>query len=220
MRGQEEACVFASKPIADGFDFFWSGRLLGNEVVESKHHQSVSVGQYPLVDRQPVARLIDALEHGDRMAGDVFGNLLEAESRTVKQLERARDSLEKLRRAPFRLLVGRPGDAANLRHRRKPVVHLRKVALGLPRVAPGPIDADAPLARRVFAGDMVLVVGARSARCAHGKSSRSVFIPALASLRRAKPGIEAPLSPEGRNRCEFRGNPAGDSDLMSATVPI
>jgi hypothetical protein len=24
----------------------------------------------------------------------------------------------------------------------------------------------------------------------------------------------------GGNRCEFRGNPAGDSDLMSATVPI
>ena len=24
----------------------------------------------------------------------------------------------------------------------------------------------------------------------------------------------------GAHRCEFRGNPAGDSDLMSATVPI
>jgi len=26
--------------------------------------------------------------------------------------------------------------------------------------------------------------------------------------------------PDGLEPCEFRGNPAGDSDLMSATVPI
>jgi hypothetical protein len=34
-------------------------------------------------------------------------------------------------------------------------------------------------------------------------------------------GVE--ISMDGRGRfmdCEFRGNPAGDSDLMSATVPI
>ena len=34
------------------------------------------------------------------------------------QLERSRDALEELRRAPFWRLVGRPGDAANVRHGR------------------------------------------------------------------------------------------------------
>jgi hypothetical protein len=60
MRGQEEACILALQPIANGLDFLWRRRLLGNKVVESKDHQGVGVGEYPFVDRQSVARLINA----------------------------------------------------------------------------------------------------------------------------------------------------------------
>ena len=44
------------------------GLLLGDEMVEPEHQQGVGVGQDPLVDRQPEAGLVDALEHGDRDA--------------------------------------------------------------------------------------------------------------------------------------------------------
>ena len=77
-------------------------------MVEAEHlNQSVGVGQYPFIERtvQSITRLIDALEHCDGMAGDVLGNLLEAERRPVKQFQRARDSLEKLGRTPFLTLV-------------------------------------------------------------------------------------------------------------------
>ena len=77
----------------------------------------------------------------------------------MKQLERARDALKELRRAPFRRLVGRPGDAADFGHRREPIVHRRRVALRLPGVAPRPVDAHAPFAWRVFARNVVLIVG-------------------------------------------------------------
>ena len=48
------------------------------QVVEAEHQQRVGVRQHPLVDRQPVARLVDALEHRDRMAGHLADHLLEA----------------------------------------------------------------------------------------------------------------------------------------------
>ena len=38
------------------------------DVVEPEHHQGVGVGEDPLVDRQLVARLVDALEDRDRVA--------------------------------------------------------------------------------------------------------------------------------------------------------
>ena len=93
MGGQKEARVFALKPAANGFDFFRRRLLLGSKVVKAEHHESVSVGQYPFVDRQSITRLIDALEDRDGMAGDILGNLLEAERRPVKQFQRASDSL-------------------------------------------------------------------------------------------------------------------------------
>ena len=60
------------KPAANGFDLFRRRLLFGEKVVESEHHQSVGVGQDPFIDRQSITRLIDALEHGDGMAGDVL----------------------------------------------------------------------------------------------------------------------------------------------------
>ena len=44
------------------------------QMVEAEHHQRVGVGQNPFVDGQLVSRLVDALEHGDRVAGGFAGN--------------------------------------------------------------------------------------------------------------------------------------------------
>ena len=40
-----------------------------------------AIGQHPLIDRELVARLIDALEDCDRMAGGLLGQLLERQRR-------------------------------------------------------------------------------------------------------------------------------------------
>jgi hypothetical protein len=128
-------------------------------MVEPEHHQRVGVGENAFVDRQLVAGLVNALENGDRMTRRFTGDLLEAEGRAVKQLKRSRDALKELRGAPFRRLVGRPEDVPNLGHGGEAVLHRRRVTLRLPRIAPSPVDAYAPLARRVFARDVILIVG-------------------------------------------------------------
>ena len=112
VRRKQQAGAFALEPLADGRDFFRCGLLLGNEVVEAEHHQRVGVGQDPFVDRQLVARLVDALEDGDRMAGGFADDLLEAERGAVEQLQRAGDPLEEvqLRSTPaFRSPARPPG---------------------------------------------------------------------------------------------------------------
>ena len=106
--GQNEASVFASKPVSNGLDFFWLRVLLGSKVIEPEDQQSVGVGQCPFINWQSVARLIDSLENRHGVAGDVFGNLLEVERRPVKQFQRTGDPLEKLGRVIFRRLIDRP----------------------------------------------------------------------------------------------------------------
>ena len=62
-------------------------------MVEAEYHQSVSIGQYTLIDRQPVARLIDALEHRDGLAGRFADDLLKRQRGPMEQLQRAPDAL-------------------------------------------------------------------------------------------------------------------------------
>ena len=161
VRREQETGAFALEPLANGCDFLRCGLLLGKKMVESEHQERVGVRQNPFVNRQSVARLVDALEHCDRVAGGFAGNLLEAECGAVKKLQRAGDPLKELRRALLRRLVGWPQHIADFGHRREAVLHRRGVALGFPWVTPCPVDAQAAFARRVFAGDVVLVVGAR-----------------------------------------------------------
>jgi len=66
-------------------------------VVEPEHQKRIAVRQNPLVNRQLVARLVYALEHGNRVACGFAGNLLEAEGGAVKQLKRTGDTLKELR---------------------------------------------------------------------------------------------------------------------------
>ena len=68
------------------------------------------VGEDPLVDRQPVARLVDALEHGHRMAGrPPRRRCWKLSVGAVEQLQRAGDALqEAASRSHSRRLEGRP----------------------------------------------------------------------------------------------------------------
>ena len=129
MGRQKKARAVPFQPFADCGDLLGRRLLLGDDMIEPEHHESIGVGENAFVDRQLVPGLVDALKNGDRMPRCLAGDLLETEGRAVKQLERSRDALKELRCAPFRRLVGRPGDAANLGHGRKPIVHLRKIAL-------------------------------------------------------------------------------------------
>src|SRR3954468_12471078 len=89
----------------------------------------------------------------------------------MEELERTGDSLqEHLRRVLGRLVI-RPGDAAHFGDGGEPIVHLRDVALRLPRIAPRPVDAEPPLARRVSARDLNLVVRARAGVRSHDACS-------------------------------------------------
>ena len=66
VRREQQTRSFALQPFADRLDLRRLGDLIGGKVVEAEDHQRVRVGEDPLVDRQPVAGLIDALEDGDR----------------------------------------------------------------------------------------------------------------------------------------------------------
>ncbi len=111
-------------------------------MVEAEHHQRVGVGEDPLVDRQLVPRLVDALVHGDGMPGRLAHELLERQRRAVEQLEGAGDALQEVRPIVLGRLVAGPGHPADLGHGREAIVHLGGVAVGLPRIAPRPVDAE------------------------------------------------------------------------------
>ena len=168
MRGQQQAGAFSLQPFPDGADLLRCGFLFRQDVVQPEDHQGVGVGEDPLVDRQLVAGLVDALEDGDRVAGGFAGQFLESQRRAVEQFQGAGDALQEVRLVVFRCLVARPQGVADFGHGGEAVVHRGGIALGFPRVAPGPVDADAPLARGVLARDVALVVGACRGQCAHG----------------------------------------------------
>jgi hypothetical protein len=158
MGRKQETSAVPLQPLADRGNLLRRGLLFGENMIESEHHQGVSVGENALIDRQSVSGLVDALEDGDRMARCFAGDLLETEGRAVKQLERSRDALKELRGAPFWRLVGRPEDVPNLGHGGEAILHRSRVALRLPGIAPRPVDADAPPARRIFARNVILIV--------------------------------------------------------------
>ncbi len=159
MGRKQETGAVPLQPFADRGNLLRRRLLFGENMVESEHHQRVGVGQNTFIDRQLESGLVDALEDGDRMASRFASDLLETEGRAVKELKRSRDALKELRRAPFRRFVGRPEDVPNLGHGGETILHRRRVALRLPGIAPRPVDAHAPLARRIFARNVILIVG-------------------------------------------------------------
>ncbi len=132
VRREQQAGAFALEPLANRCDFLRRGLLLGKKMVEPEHHERVGVSQNPFVNRQLVARLVDALEHGDRVAGCFAGNLLEAERGAVKKLQRAGDPLKELRSTPLRRLVGRPQHVCGLRSSSRSGFPSRRDRAGIP----------------------------------------------------------------------------------------
>ena len=68
VRAEDQARSFAREELPHRLDLLRGGLLLGDHVVQTEHQQRVRVGEHPLVERQLVARLVDALEHRDRHA--------------------------------------------------------------------------------------------------------------------------------------------------------
>ena len=81
-----------------------------------------------------------------------------------EQLQRSTDALQEIHLVPLGGFEVRPRDPTNLSHRGKPIVQLREIAVGFPRIAPGPVNTYAAFAGRVLTGDVVLVVGAGGLR--------------------------------------------------------
>src|SRR5262249_4454557 len=106
------------------------------------------------------------------MAGRFARDLLKTQGRSVKEFQSAGDALQKVRMAPLGLFISRPEHVAHLRHGREAVLHLRRIALGLPRITPRPINAQTTFARRVLTRNMILIVGACGV--AHDSLSSSV----------------------------------------------
>ena len=93
VRSEQQAGAFALEPLADRRDFLRRRFLFGKEMVEAEHHERVGVRQNSFIDRQLVAGLVDSLENGDRMAGYLAGDLLEAERGAMEQLQRSGNPL-------------------------------------------------------------------------------------------------------------------------------
>ena len=145
------------------------GHLLGDDVVEPEHEQRVGVGEHALVERQREAGLVDPLEHGHGVPGDLARRApgtAPTPRRTARASRRSPAGTARVR--PLRRLVGGPEHAPDLGHRREAVVELGADRGWPRRIAPGDVDADPPPALRVFPRRVVLVVGPRGRRFAHG----------------------------------------------------
>src|ERR1700758_4845913 len=95
MWAKDYACSLSSEELLDRLDFFWGGFLLRDHMVETKHHQSVGVGEYPFVERQSLTRLVNPLVNSDGMPCRLAHECLEPNGRQVKQLKRTGNSLQK-----------------------------------------------------------------------------------------------------------------------------
>ena len=144
------------------FDLLRGRLLLGDQMIEAEHHQRVRVVENARVDRKLLPRLVDALVDGDWMSGLLADQLLETEQRQVEQLERAADALQEHARRILGRLIGGPGHPAHFGDGGEAVVHLGDVAIGFPRVAPRPVDAETAASRRVRTRNFDLVVRART----------------------------------------------------------
>ena len=79
MGADQETGSLALEPLAEGRDLFRRSLLLSQQVVEPEDHQRVGIRQDPLVDRLPIAGLVDPLEDGDGLVGGLAHQLLKAQ---------------------------------------------------------------------------------------------------------------------------------------------
>src|SRR6516162_2651282 len=136
----------------------------------------------------------------------------------MKQFERSGDPLQKHLCRELRCLVMWPRDAANLGDGGETVVHLRDIPVSLPRVAPRPVNAETPFARRVRPGDLHLVVGSGAGFRSHDTFSEW---PLARNRRALMPGRKKYAPPrivvkEGRPLIRFR---IGRFGIVMSNVP-
>ena len=90
----DQARPLAREELLERLDLLRGGLLLRAQEVEAEHEQRVRVPEHPLVEREPVAGLVDPLEHRDPLPGRFPDELLERHPGSEEQLERPRDALE------------------------------------------------------------------------------------------------------------------------------
>src|SRR3954462_980186 len=136
----------------------------------------------------------------------------------MKQFERASDALQERLGSVLRRLVRGPGHPTHFADRGEAIIHLHDVAARLPRVAPGPVDAEAPLAGRVSArhGDLVVCAWARlrsHVRCSAWPPARnpSALIPGRKKYAPPRIVVNA-----GRPLCRLR---IGRLGIVMSKVP-
>ena len=152
VRSNDETGSFAAQKLPERLDLCGRGLLFGEQVIQAEDHQRVGIAQDALVQRQSLTGLIDPLKDCDRRAGDSSDHLLESHDGQMEQLQRSRDTLQKHLLRKFHRFISRPRYPANLSHRRESIVQLGRIPVGFPRIAPGPIDAETPFARRCTFG--------------------------------------------------------------------
>ena len=80
-------------------------------MIEAEDHQGVRIVENTGVDRKFLARLVDALVHGNWVRRQLADQLLKSEQRQMEQFERAGDALQERLRRILRSLIPGPGDA-------------------------------------------------------------------------------------------------------------
>src|SRR2546421_6309462 len=93
---KDETRSFASQKFPNCFDFFKPRILIGNHVVQAKHHNGSGVCQYPLVEQQLEPGLVDPLKHWVDVPCCLSNKLLKRRPRPEEQFQRSRDPLLKL----------------------------------------------------------------------------------------------------------------------------
>ena len=152
------------QPCAYRFELFRRCFFVRVEMIQAIHHQGVRIGKNPLVDGKPLTGLIDALIHGDGLFRCFADSVLEIDEREMEQLQRSIYALQKVRFGVGVGFVRRPRDSADFGDRRKPVFEPANVAVGFPRITPGPIDAEAATSSCVLSRHVELVIGSSRER--------------------------------------------------------
>ena len=157
VRSEDQAGAFAVRKFA-GFDL--SGEA-SCSVTRWSRPKTISVSVSARM-RSSIGSLCRPDRSADKQRQDiqcVADHHLKANERQMKEFQCSSDALQKhLFRILDRLIVwARP--PAEPQSWSRSDYPFRDIAVGLPRVTPGPVDAEAPFSRGVFSGHVKMVVG-------------------------------------------------------------
>src|SRR5262245_47036020 len=115
---ENETSSFASEKLPNCLDFLVRRILIRDHVVQPKHHDSICISKYPLVELKLETGLVDPLKDRDDMPCSLANKLLKRRPGPEEQLQRSRNPLLELQRIGplWRFIVG-PCHPPNFRHR-------------------------------------------------------------------------------------------------------